>query len=159
MGDYHIKYGVTYKEYRIYKEMSHYGIAPNIITYDPSQRKLITEYAGIRIEDIKDRHRYRNQIIDKIKKMHNHGVFHLDISGANILIDKYEKVWIIDFGLSIWKSEWTQNLGPEYYDEYADTSEELAQLELDEIDICIVRLNHEKHHDLMSELSITSYSD
>ena len=40
------------------------------------------------------------QILDALKTIHNLGIWHLDLKPANIMIDKSDVVWLIDFGAS-----------------------------------------------------------
>ena len=40
------------------------------------------------------------QILDALKVIHNLGIWHLDLKPANIMIDKSDVVWLIDFGAS-----------------------------------------------------------
>lgn len=41
-----------------------------------------------------------NQILEKLHFFHSKGFMHGDLHGGNFIIDKDEKVWIIDFGCS-----------------------------------------------------------
>lgn len=41
------------------------------------------------------------QIVEAVAYCHRQGVYHRDIKSENVLIDKYRKIKIIDFGFSI----------------------------------------------------------
>ena len=42
-----------------------------------------------------------NQILQTLSDCHSKGVFHRDVKLENILVDKYDKVYLIDFGLAL----------------------------------------------------------
>lgn len=48
------------------------------------------------------------QIVEAIGYCHRHGIYHRDIKTENVLIDKYKKIRLIDFGFSVKSSPTTK---------------------------------------------------
>ena len=78
---------------------------PKIINYD-EENKILTmqkihgdNVSNIYGEEIEDT---PNNIINKIQKtlsiLNNNNIEYIDITGYNFMLDKNEKLWIIDFG-------------------------------------------------------------
>lgn len=49
------------------------------------------------------------QLIEAISTLHERNIAHLDIQSDNVLITSENNILIIDFGLSLLKSQWTEN--------------------------------------------------
>jgi len=67
--------------------------------YIPNARTL-TEYANYRKLSVEERLRLFVQVCDAVNSGHQKGVVHRDLKPDNILVDSYDRVRVIDFGLA-----------------------------------------------------------
>jgi serine/threonine protein kinase len=103
-------------EVEILKKLKH----PNIIKYithefTENYTFIILEYGGISLYNLYIRNYFENkshiiddiiyQIFSGIKYLHDNGIAHLDLSIKNIVMDKYNNIKIIDFGMSLYDDQ------------------------------------------------------
>jgi RIO-like serine/threonine protein kinase len=125
------KYNVSEKEYQMHKIMAECGVAPIIISYDGST--MITKDAGKILSHTTNPRNYEKQLKEKVRIMHDKGIFHMDLSELNIVVDDEDNAWIIDFGESIWHREFTPELALQWYDADVNNIEDMKKCKLDEI--------------------------
>jgi tRNA A-37 threonylcarbamoyl transferase component Bud32 len=102
-----IKRNVKLHEYLIYKYVLNIGFkfVPNIFEYDKINEILTTlKINNLSISDIYGEEFenvpkiYIKQIKNIIKQLFEKNIIYPDITGYNFIIDKLDKVWIVDFG-------------------------------------------------------------
>ena len=98
---YAIKFPVYKREYLIQKSLPYY-ISPKIYYYFCGFCIMQT-ISGKTLENIILNNELNIEIFDNIenaikKLVYDYSIFHKDLHGKNIIIDKNNKVWIIDYG-------------------------------------------------------------
>jgi 3-deoxy-D-manno-octulosonic acid kinase len=83
--------------------------APRPVAYSVQRRGLFykADLLSSRIQDAKDlvailtehdiSHDIWHALGETIKRFHDHGIYHHDLNAHNILLDKQNKIWLIDF--------------------------------------------------------------
>ncbi len=108
-------------EVNIQNIMSRNGISPKVLSYKDDL--IIMEYInGLTFNQYIQRHsaeeidKIMKKIDKKIDKMHELNVIHGDLTGDNIIIDKQNNVFIIDFGSAIYDPNFPEE---DLLDDYA----------------------------------------
>lgn len=100
-----------FKRLSLKKETNLHIYIPKIINYDKEKNILtMQKISGSNISDFygEDIENVPKDIIKKIRKainiLFNNSIEYIDITGYNFMLDKGEKLWIIDFGHAICKA-------------------------------------------------------
>lgn len=100
------------KEYEIYLCLRNTNGVPSIHWFgmDDNHRILVMDFVGPSLEDIMERDSTRFGVlnvmkiglkcVELIERVHKCGVVHRDIKPENFLVNRVNKIYIVDFGLS-----------------------------------------------------------
>jgi TP53 regulating kinase-like protein len=102
------------RKYRTYHEAENlylarkYGVStPIVLSIDDSDYTIIMEFIeGIRLKEVikrltgKERAKLSIRIGEMIGKLHKNKLIHGDLTSSNMIISNYERIFLIDFGLS-----------------------------------------------------------
>lgn len=91
------------REYLIGKKAGNLGVGPKI--YNSGRNGNFLWYTmnylnGVPLKSVRNKSVYKNAVINKVKKLHNAGIAHLDLHEDNIFITRNGRVYIIDYGAS-----------------------------------------------------------
>ncbi|MDD3160178.1 MAG: KEOPS complex kinase/ATPase Bud32 [Candidatus ainarchaeum sp.] len=97
----------TKSEAKIIKDLLTIINTPKIYSVDENNYEIIMEFIdGLQLKEIIEKKPKFCKIIgEEIKKIHDYGIIHGDLTTSNILIDKKNKIYFIDFGLSFYSKK------------------------------------------------------
>jgi TP53 regulating kinase-like protein len=90
----------TKSEAKILKELNGVVNVPKVLMVDENKGELIIEYIdGKKLKEVIEKEKYLCKLAGReIKKIHNKGIIHGDLTTSN-MIYKNKKIYFIDFGL------------------------------------------------------------
>lgn len=133
----HVKKGVTRNEYLTSVIASRAGIGPKIFGYQTPFMKM--EKLEMTLEEYREEFgldkEMKEKIVDKVRRLHQLGIFHGDLHDENIMISN-EEPFLIDFGESVR----IQDIDSDYIKYYNNRWDELEEVPAENLQDL---LNHE----------------
>lgn len=99
----------TRRESKVLEKLKEIGMAsPCLILMDDENMIVEMDYIdGPKLRDVlrKNHKGFSREVGRKIALMHNTGIIHGDLTTSNMVLDKKDKIYFIDFGLSFFSSK------------------------------------------------------
>jgi len=122
---FYVKEGVELHEYKIHKFVYNLGVVnvPKVYNYDRKTKRMtmqrifgdsLSDFYGENEKNISED--MFDQVRDIIQTLKHHNVIYVDITGYNFILDKNEKLWIIDFEHACYVTE--KNEIPEFVEAF-----------------------------------------
>lgn len=117
-------------------------ISPEIISIEINKKGYIlgtekrTPFAELSMDYRKI---FRQQIKDKLYKLHDLGIYHGDLTENNIVVDlSYDEIFLIDFGRSKFIKDITDDdLKENIFGEESENLEDFLSAEIDQVDFIL----------------------
>ncbi len=97
----------TKREATVYRHLQEHGFVPKLLSTDKKENLEIEFIKGDKIRDVLEKEDYvdlSKRIGKKIKKMHDLGIIHGDLTTSNMIYSN-KKIFFIDFGLSFFSQK------------------------------------------------------
>ena len=127
---------VKAKELLLTFTASYYDIAPYFVDYEIKNDRyiMLLEQWPTTLINESAWEKYKKKAIELIKNLHSIGIFHSDITEENFVVNPSTgEIKLINFGLSCWIDELTEN-NFNVYQTKASCVKELLEIEVQEVE-------------------------